>query len=293
MNDFIFFLSEAFINVRRSGMMMLISIMTAVVSLLVMGVFMLLLANLNNLANFLSSKLEIRIYLRDNVAPKDIILFRDKLSDTEGIKEVVFIDRHSAWTTFKKSFRKLQLDELVDVNPLPNSFKIYLTKNNNITQIANELKQNYPEYIEDVAFTTTIAEKIEKLSRFAKISGLILVGFLSIATLFIVVNTIQLTVLARHDEIEIMQLVGAADRFIKWPFIIEGLFIGVMAGIISIIILKFFYYFISVKFHASLPFLPLVFDAFILNGIYTLIFLAGPAVGGLGAYISVSRSLKA
>jgi cell division transport system permease protein len=119
-----------------------------------------------------------------------------------------------------------------------------------------------------------------------------LVLLLSLATLLIVVNTIRLTVLARETDIYIMKLVGATNNFVKWPFIIEGVVIGLIGGLISFIVLKFSYQEVTIRISQALPFLPIVSDSALLWLIYLTMILGGMALGMIGGYISISRALK-
>jgi cell division transport system permease protein len=107
------------------------------------------------------------------------------------------------------------------------------------------------------------------------------------------VNTIRLTVLARETDIYIMKLVGATNNFVKWPFIIEGVLLGLLGGICSFLILKFAYDAIYTRISVALPFVPMVGDRMMLGIIYTVMVLGGLGVGMIGAYISVSKILKA
>ncbi|MBU0574412.1 MAG: FtsX-like permease family protein, partial [Candidatus Margulisbacteria bacterium] len=112
------------------------------------------------------------------------------------------------------------------------------------------------------------------------------------ATLLIVVNTIRLTVLARTTDIEIMRLVGATNSFIRWPFVIEGVLIGIIGGVIGTMILKSSYDTMSAQLIKALPFLPVVISPGILKTIYISVGLTGALLGMIGGYISVSGILK-
>ncbi len=116
---------------------------------------------------------------------------------------------------------------------------------------------------------------------------------ISFATLLIVVNTVRLTVLARETDIYIMKLVGATNNFVKWPFIIEGVMIGILGGFFSFLVLKFSYDAVILRISRALPFLPIVSDQRMLTMIYVVMVAGGTALGMVGAYISVSRVLKA
>lgn len=291
MNDLIFFFTEAINGMRRSALMMTLSIATISVSLIVFGLFLLVSTNINHLANFMTSKLEIRLFLRDAVTKPERLEFEDKLRKVGHVKQVVFVDKKSAWKSFKESFPNLELDNRLKTNPLPDAIKIMLERDIDYYQIAEYLKR-FDHLIEEVSFGEVIAERIQLFAKYARIGGIVLVGLLTIATLLIVTNTIRLTVIARQKEIEIMQLVGATNQFIRWPFIIEGILIGVIGATVAIAFLKPFYAAIGHQFQEKMTFFPLVFEDDILNLIYASIVGLGIFLGILGAFISVSRSLK-
>jgi cell division transport system permease protein len=270
--------------------MMLISVATITVSLIVFGIFLLISANISNLTAYFSSKLEIRVYLKDSASSDEINSLKARFETMAGIRKVEFIDKATAWREFKKNYPKIELNTLVSDNPLPNAFRIILSDSAKITSVAAHLKGF--EAVEDVGDMGAIADRITAFSRYTRIAGIILVSLLTFATLLIIVNTIRLTVIARQDEISIMQLVGATVSFIRWPFIIEGLLIGIMGSTLSIILLSFGYSFFVMHFQESVPFFPLIYDHFTLSMIYLIIFLVGTSLGILGAYLSVSRTVK-
>ena len=276
---------------RRSGIMIFISIATIAVSLIVFGIFLLITVNMNNLADFISSKLELRVFLKHNLSTEELQILQRRIATMTDVKQVVYIDHETAWKQFQDNFKTMDLSDLLEQNPLPDSFRIYLEKNDQIPVLARYLR-SFPE-VEEVSYQGAIAHRIELFSKFTRVAGLTLVILLTIATLLITVNTIRLTVIARQNEITIMHLVGATHTFIQWPFIIEGLIIGISGASIAVIVIKFFYLFFSIRFQTAIPYVPLVFDSLTLNLIYGFVALMGACLGVLGAYISVSKSLKA
>jgi len=124
------------------------------------------------------------------------------------------------------------------------------------------------------------------------IAGWSLILLLIFASLFIIVNTIRLTVIARDEEISIMQLVGATNRFIKGPFLIEGFIIGITGAAVAVGILYGTYSLIVSQLIEKMPFFPFITNHSSLYYIYGFVLIAGSIIGMLGAYISVSRSLK-
>jgi cell division transport system permease protein len=147
--------------------------------------------------------------------------------------------------------------------------------------------------ISEVRYSGTLINQIKTLMDAVRIGGASLVVLIALATLFIVVNTIRLTVLARETDIYIMKLVGATNTFVKWPFIIEGIMIGILGSIFSFLVLKFSYDAVISRISMAMPFLPVVTDSRLLAVIYSATILGGTALGMLGAYISVSKVLKA
>jgi cell division transport system permease protein len=291
LRDISFFISEALIGMRRSGIMILISIATITVSLIILGFFLLISANMNNLANFISSKLEIRVYLKQNLAKEEIATLQQRISNMTDVRDVEFIDKTTAWQQFQQNFKSMDVSDLVQDNPLPDSFRVYLSKNDQIASLAQYLR-TFPQ-VEDVGYMSTLAQRIELFAKFTRIAGFALVCLLSAATLLITINTIRLTVIARQNEITIMHLVGATHAFIRWPFIIEGILMGLTGSIFAVVTLKGSYLFFAIRFQETIPYFPLVFDPLTLNVIYGFVALMGLILGISGAYISVSKSLKA
>ncbi|MFA5880094.1 MAG: permease-like cell division protein FtsX [Candidatus Margulisiibacteriota bacterium] len=289
-NEFDFFITEAFIGMKRSSLMSILTIITITVSLIVFGIFLLLTINLNNMMNFLVSKLEIRAFLVQDLSDNRLNSLIQKIERLKEVKTVTFITKENAWENLSKQFSNISFIEVIEDNPLPNSLKIVLYDTTKTRDVASYLKTQ--KEIEDITYGGIAAERISLFAAFTKYTGLILVILLTIATLFIIVNTIRLTVIARQDEITIMHLVGATDSFIKLPFIIEGLIMGVIASIIAIVFIKTAYLFFAIKLQENIPYFPLVFHKNILYILYFIIFLTGTLIGVFGAYLSTTQSLK-
>ena len=286
----VFFISEAFIGMKRSFLMIAIAVSTITVSLMIFGLFLLVNINLNHVADFMSSRLELRVFLNPELTRDQIKSFKLTISQIEGVKTVQFIDKTAAWHTFSKSYEHLNLKKMLK-NPLPHSLKVILSDNQYIFE-KTEVIEQYTSYVTDVKNGGIIAERMHSLTKWVRYSGLLLVIFLTMATLFIIINTIRLTVINRQNEISIMKLVGATNSFIRGPFLIEGLFIGLIGGGCSLFFLKNIYFIIGQKLQEGVPFIPIIFDPYIVNQIYVFLVLIGGCLGVFGAYISVSRLLK-
>ena len=116
--------------------------------------------------------------------------------------------------------------------------------------------------------------------------------FLGAATLFIIVNTIRLTVFARRKEVEIMKYVGATDWFIRWPFMLEGMTLGFLGAVVANILLNISYASLMNTIHATLAFLPLLPTQPLMTYLTIFLLLAGIGIGALGSYISLRKFLR-
>lgn len=286
-----FFIKEAWIGFWRSGLMSFVSVITVTVVLVILGIFLMVVFNLNTLVTTVSSKMEVIVYLEDALIPEKIDEIRTKIIGIPQVNEVNFIAKGQAWENFQRTFYgRINLERIMAENPLPNSFTVKIKDLKSIEEVAKKIA-NFSG-VEEVRYGGKLAERVQAFARVVRLSGLALVLIMFFATLLIEVNTIRLTVIARQEEINIMQLVGATDSFIKWPFILEGVVIGLAGAVFSLTILNIMYSVIVIKLQQALPFFPLVFSEKELIMIYILVWAAGFFLGMLGGYISVSRSLK-
>ncbi len=286
-----FFIIEAFRSFRRSALMSVVAIGTITVALVIFGIFILSVLNLGNIVGSVSSGLDITAYVEKPITLDQAGKLQIQLSKMQGVKKVEFLSRNEAWKRFQKEFsHKLNLAEIVTSNPLPHTFIIKVAHPDLLPKVAKSVGNN--KLVSEVRYSGKLIDQIRSLSEAVRIGGSALVILIALATLLIVVNTIRLTVLARETDIYIMKLVGATDTFVKWPFIIEGVLIGVLGGFCSFFILKFAYESVVGRIAEALPFLPLLTDKGVLTFVYFIMFLGGTALGMLGAYISVTRVLK-
>lgn len=286
-----FFIVEALRSFRRSALVSVVAIATITVTLVICGIFLLLVVNLGNIVGNVSSGVDISAYVEQPVSLEKAGMIQIELSQISGVEKVEFFSRTEAWREFQKDFgNTLALSEVLENNPLPHTFVVKVRTPDLVASVAKLVAEK--QWIDDVRYSGKMIEQIKSLVGAVRIGGFALVVLVSFATLLIVVNTIRLTVLARETDIYIMKLVGATNTFVKWPFIIEGVFIGVMGGAISFFVLKLSYEAIMARVALALPFLPTVTDQGVLEIIYFAMFFGGMFLGMLGAYISVSRVLK-
>ncbi len=289
--SFEFFARESWTGFRRSGIMSVVSLVTVTVSLVVLGAFLLAVANMANMASMIGSKMEIAAYVDKNIDDNTASAISMKISAVEDVENVRFISKEEAWGTFKSDYEgRLALGEIISDNPLPNTFIIRVKNPQATAAVAKKIANM--QVVDEVRYSGNLADKFQAVLDLVRISGFVVVMLLIIATLLIVINTIKLTVIARQTDIYIMRLVGATNSFIKWPFILEGILIGVIGAAISFMVLKFSYDLVVHEMKSFMPFLPLISSWHKLLWIYISVSAIGIVLGMLGAYISVNSLLK-
>jgi cell division transport system permease protein len=284
-----FAVQEAWKGFVRGKLMSLIAVFTITLILVIFGYFVLLLLNIHALTETIGSQLEISAYLSDKASDQQIQTMILQLKSQPGTNKVHFISREEAWQQFQKDFSGVNFNSINDENPLPHTLKIQVNHLYQIPAITSQLKAN--ELVDDVQYGGELAERLQRLGQFINIAGSMLIGLLMIFVLFLVVNTIQMTVLARSSEIEIMQLVGATNMIIQIPFVMEGFMMSAIAAALASILIKISYSFLLYRIAAELPFFPLLLRPLEANAVFVGIFFLGLLLGGLGGLISVNRSL--
>lgn len=286
-----FFVVEAFRNIRRSLLMSFVAIGIVTVSLFIFGMFLLFVVNLSNIVAEMGSRLDLVAYVDKELTLEEADAIKARITQIGGVIRVEYISKDEAWKNFREDFsEKLDLSDVVRDNPLPNSFAVEVRTPEILPGVAKQLA-NFSE-INELRYSGKLIKQIQILIAAVRIGGIVLVLLLFMATLLIVVNTIRLTVLARETDIYIMRLVGATDSFVRWPFVIEGILIGIIGSVLGTLILKSSNDAVVFRIQAALPFLPIVKDAGVLNIIYLAVLISGVMLGMLGGYISISRMLK-
>ncbi|WP_019879055.1 permease-like cell division protein FtsX [Succinispira mobilis] len=287
-----YFIREAFVSIRRNGLMSIAAISTVAISLLVLGLFLVLVFNINNMASMLESQVQITVYVKDEVSADKLTELKGQLTKITGVTKVGFTSKEQAMKDFRKRLgeQKELLDSLGDVNPLPNSFAVHVDKPENLKSIAEKIRKL--ENIESMRFGQEIIEQLFKVTYFIRVGGLVLIVFLTFATLFIISNTIRLTVFARRKEVSLMKYVGATDWFIRWPFLLEGMMLGLIGGVVAFVLIGIVYSIIVEQIHSTLAFMPILPKQPLLSNVSILIVFLGMTIGATGSFISLKKFLK-
>ncbi len=284
------FAADAAAGFRRNGSMSVAAVTTVMVALLVVGAAVLIGVNLARIASAVEAQVEVVAFLQEGLGREATARVRAAVAALPGVASVTFVTRDEA-------LRRLQdhlgdggaFDDLVSTNPLPDSLEVQVLDPATAPTVARSVAREAG--VTEVTYGGEVVDRVVALSRGVRVMAGLLTAFLVGVALIVVVNTIRLTVIARRQEIEIMQLVGATRWFIRWPFLIEGLLQGAAAAGAAIFVLTLVYAVGATRLTASLPFLPVVAMHDALGPLTSIVLIGGTGVGMLGSVIAIRRFL--
>ena len=288
-----YFVGRAIANIRQNVFVNAVTVGTITLALLIVALFLLLVVNLESAAESWSERVQVTVYFDKDLTSQEQSDLRIRMLALPGTAKVNWVDREEALKRFKGRLRG-QETLLDGVRPeiLPTSFEISLKKGSRSSEqvgaYVNQLR-TIPG-IGEIQYGEEWVRRFNTFLTFMRLVGALVGGFLLVAVIFIVSNTIRLTIYARRDELEVMSLVGATRMFIKMPFLVEGILQGLAGGLLSLLLLVSVYLlflhnaanFLSFNPATSgLSFLPIEF----MLGLV----LAGALLGFLGSLTSLRR----
>lgn len=289
-------IKEGAINTYRNKLMTLASVTTVTASLLVFGVFLLVAINLKFNLQILTSQPEMEVFCRPDLKAEEIEGLKDNIKANDKIEKYTFVSKDEAFARAKKIMgENADILDGEDSSFLGVSFIIKLKNSADTEAIAQEYKK-MPE-VDDVTYYIEQLNFIQKITKWVDVIGVVLLVVLLVISTFIISNTIKLTVFARRKEINIMKFIGATDWFIRWPFIIEGIIIGILGAAVAFILLGYGYNSIESKFNHDLISIGsdtvrmLKINEFGLKVVLAYIFI-GTFVGVSGSALSMRKYLK-
>lgn len=287
-----YFWGETFRSLFRNRFMAIASVLTVTLSMFILGVFLSAVLNINHMASYLENQVEMTVYLKDGLTTDQVMGIGKYLKAQPGMKEIKFTNKDQAMKDFRERMGDQQgLLDAINGNPLPASYQMSFQTPEQL-KTAAEVVAKYQD-VETVQYGKDIIEQLYKVAQVIRLSGIVLIIFLAGAELFIISNTIRLTVFARRREIQIMKYVGASNGFIRWPFLFEGMVIGFFgSGFASFILWEGYKTVVSEMAAAGLVFIPMI-PLWPFMGYTTLIILAaGIVIGVMGSAISLRKYMK-
>ena len=287
-----YFWKETFYSLFRNKFMAVASVLTVTLSMFILGVFLCAVLNINHMATYLENQVEMTVYLKDGLNTEQVMAVGKKLKALPDLKEIKFTNKDQAMAEFKQRLGDQQgILDAINGNPLPSSYSTSFATPASLKNAVSIVTQ-YPE-VDSVQYGQDIIEQLYKVAQVIRIGGIILIVFLAGAELFIISNTIRLTVFARRREIQIMKYVGATNGFIRWPFIFEGMIIGFIGSGLSAFILWEGYKVVLMKMaQAGLVFIPMIPLWPFIGYMTVMLLAAGIIIGILGSTISLRKYMK-
>ena len=230
-----FFLREALRALQRNAAPSLAATVTVLLTALVLGIFIPIVQATTGTANEVRNRVLVDVYVANDATDNEVAQLEQELAATPDVKSVEFISKEEALEN--ESERNPEAYKLLGRNPLPDSFRIYPDDPDQVHAIVGRLESQNLAAIDEVRDREDDTDKILKATGFVKTLTAMLAGLFVLASIALVANTIRLSIFARRREVEVMKLVGATNWFIRWPFVIEGLIVGAMGGILAVLLL--------------------------------------------------------
>lgn len=283
-----YLISEAFRGLRAAKISTLATVFTITLSLILIIIFVTLSINSSKLIKSIKDKVEIEVFLTDDITNDEINDLREKIRSIGGVRNITYISKNDAAKIFESEWGKEMLDVL-ESNPLPASLRINLYDEYKSLERMSRMKTQIAAYqkVDDITYPEKYLETIEKNSSIILTVNLISLIIISLSSIFLVSNTIRLVIASRKKLIDLLKLLGAKSSFIVTPFLIEGFILGLIGAAISGIILIGLDYYVSSKLLNNGLKMSILTPEYI---IYTA--AIGIFLGIFGSAISVKRFLK-
>lgn len=292
--EFRYFCTEAFKSIFYNILMTLASVITVMGCLLFLGTFTLFSINLGHIANQIQEECGIVAYIDPSISESEYTEIEKQVRAVPNVSQTELTTKAQALEDAKEivGVDSASLDGMENDGFLRSSYTVSVYNLEKSASTAEQLR-NIPG-IQEVKEQQDITNNVLSFTNVIKIALMVAMGLLALIAIFIISNTIKLAVFAREKEIHIMKYVGATDWFIRWPFIIEGIFVGLVGGLVSLLACMGIYGACMKAIAGAGAWFPFELIPFgSVFGILTLILLLfGALMGALGSAIAVRRHLK-
>ena len=289
-NNFNYYIKQASKSFKKNKLMSIASVTTTFAALFILGIFILLTLNVNHWAEDFSRSCQIQVFVSDDLTQEDYEALNDEILKLNYVEAS---EKYTKIQIFEEMRVKLKekaniLDGLEHDNPFRNSYKITLSDLSQTKSVTKELEkldgvENVTDFQESATIIVSVVDSI-------KAASLWLMAILLIISAFIVSNAVKISVYARRREINIMKYVGATDWFIRWPFVIEGIIIGIYGAIICFVIMWIAY--VSIKSNISISMLTLLPFSSVWASLAASFIIVGVVIGSVGSIFSIRKHLK-
>lgn len=306
MGTFLRIIRTAWNGFTRNGWLSFISTFMMMQTLLLITIFISLNVVVNQTIQSINDRIDVAIFFKEYIPQSDVLAFKDEISNVNGIKNIIFVSQEQALESYISQNQDNQ--ELLNVigddsSFLPSSLEIKVTDPYLIESIVEEIKtMDTQGLISETSLkkNQNVIDQLRKINRLVSWANIFLSFVFITIALLIIFNTIRITIFTRREEIGIMQLVGATDWYIRWPFIVEGMIYGIVGAMLAFIVTLLGYWFIISNIsnkYFSIDVTTVTGNASLFNGwliieLFALQILLGMLVGGISSYLSTRRHLR-
>ncbi len=291
-SSFRYIFPEPFNSLKRNSWMSVAAIVTMAITLLLCGVFWLLVMNINANATMMESQVEVKVFLADDATEADSISLKTNLESLAGVASVTFVSKEEGLDTLIARFGdKDRILAALGSNPLPDSYTVTATEPEDVVQIAEAAETM--DKVQAVRYGQGTVENLFATLNWIRTIGVGIMVLLSVSAVLLISMTIRMTVIARREEIRVMKYVGASNWFIRWPFLLEGMFIGFLGALIALAIVLFSYDKLIDYMVQNLIFLTYISLKDVIFQTSAVMLFGGIVLGALGSIIPMRRFLKA
>jgi cell division transport system permease protein len=288
-NTIIHFIKDAFTSLKRNKTISLASIITVLITFFILGIFMLVATNINKGISNVQDKVELKIFLKDDIKLIEQREIEIKLRELEGVKDVIYQSKEEEYNNIKVTNEGLLQGYTFQNNPFNASFTVKLDAPEYAASVSEEIKDF--EGIDTIGKQQQLVDKIIRIVNGIRVIGIGLFVILVGVSVFLIMNTTKLTVYSRRREVGIMKFVGATDWFIRWPFVIEGMVIGFIGATLACGALFFAYNALVNWASSQFMFISLVPVTYVLTMLLGEFMIGGIVVGGIASIIALRRFL--
>ncbi|MBA2275743.1 MAG: ABC transporter permease [Chloroflexi bacterium] len=277
----------------RNRVMSLAAIVTMVLMLVLLASLVIVLSGMQAGLDLVESKVEVRAELLEGVPRERVDALRQQVAALPEVESVTYVSKEEALAQFRSQLAEGQddLTEVVGSNPLPAQLVVKLRDPREFGAVRSVLEAP-PGVVSRVMEQQTNVDRLISITGLLRTVGIIIIALVGLTVLLIVVNSIRMALMSRADEIEIMRLVGASDAFVRWPFIFEGLLVGILGAAITLGLLSLAAAPISQLATAIAGQVPVGFGDRLSSQVAAVVVAAGLGLGGLGAWLSVRAYLR-
>ena len=297
-----YLVGEGFRNTLKNKKSTIISVTTMCLTMLMFGTFFILGENINHIVTNIEEQQGMVVIIDKSATEGQITKVGDEIRKIDGVNTIEYISQEQSYNNVREQFKDVNMEHFWDgytADRLPPTYVVTLTDlslNNEVQDKIKNIRIDDTNIIEDIAAENSTISTLESIANGIRIGILVILVALVIISVFIISNTIRLSVHARRKEISIMKYVGATNGFIRWPFIVEGMIIGIIAALITIIIVGFAYNGIATQAVQSeiLQKLEISLVSFrdMFNLILVMYLAIGMGIGVLGSSMSMRKYLE-